>query len=171
MNLLSVTRSLSFVSLLAGSLALGACNNGAQRSLRPPRAGVQRDRANRAYFELRELSAVYCQQEGHDAARTEQGARDRLSLSAQEQGYSGVRDVACERGSADCATGYTCRGIAVRYVIQAADGTVPEVRRGPCDPVCEGTATCQDGQCVAQCPTPCPGGRVCVQDSTCVGFD
>lgn len=153
------------------AVVAGACAGSNQAQLRPPRQGAQRDAAGRAYFEFRELSASYCAQQGHDDQRTEQGARDRLASRAQEMGYSGVREVACSTGASECATGKTCRGILVRYVIARADGTTPEPVRGPCEPACEGTATCQDGQCVAQCNPPCGGGRVCVQDGTCVQVD
>jgi hypothetical protein len=154
----------------AVTIACG-CGLGGQAAVRPARPGPQRDAAGRVYFELREVSATFCGQEGYDAARTEQAARDRLSLRAQEMGYSGVRAVACVTGAAECATGRSCRGIGVRHPIARADGTTPEPSRGPCEPACEGTATCQDGQCVAQCEPPCGGGRVCVQDGTCVQAD
>jgi|LNFM01.2.fsa_nt_gb hypothetical protein len=152
-------------------LASGACSNPNQTALRPPRQGAQRDGAGRTYFEFREISASFCAQEGFDEARVERGARDRLTARAQEMGYSGVREVACTTGTPECATGKTCRGISLRYAIPRADGSTPDPQRGPCEPACEGTATCQDGQCVAQCSPPCSAGRVCVQDGTCVQID
>ncbi|MBL8678670.1 MAG: hypothetical protein JNK05_05870 [Myxococcales bacterium] len=160
-----------FAVISAAALIGAGCSNPNQTVLRAPRQGAQRDAAGRTYFEFREVSAHFCAQEGFDEARTERGARDRLTSRAQEMGYSGVREVACTTGAQDCATGKTCRGISVRYVIPRADGTTPEPQRGACEPACEGTATCQDGQCVAQCNPPCTGGRACVQDGTCVQID
>jgi hypothetical protein len=163
--------SIVAAKLLAAVTIVGAGAGANQTALRAPRQGAQRDAAGRAYFEFREVSATYCGQEGYDAARTEQAARERLSLRAQEMGYSGVREVSCVTGAAECATGKSCRGLGVRYPIPRASGQTPEPQRGPCEPACEGTATCQDGQCVAQCNPPCGGGRVCVQDGSCVQVD
>ena len=160
----------SIAQITALSVFALSCASG-QTAMRPLRAGAQRDAAGRTYFELRTIDASYCAQEGHDTARTQQGARDRLAATSQEQGYSGVREVRCEQGAPSCSTGFTCRGIAVRYVIARADGSYPAVVRGPCDPICEGTATCQDGQCTPTCTPACTGGRVCATDATCVQID
>jgi len=150
---------------------VGACAGSNQPTLRAARSGPQRDAAGRTYFEFREVSVSYCSQEGRNEQQTESGARDRLARRAQEMGYSGVREVACSTGAPECATGKTCRGIGVRYPIAREGNVYPEPVRGPCEPACEGTATCQDGQCVAQCDPPCGGGRVCMPDATCVQVD
>ncbi len=159
-----------FGPLAIAAVIVAACAGSNQPTLRAPRQGAQRDAAGRTYFEFREVSAAFCGQEGRNEQQTEAGARDRLARRAQEMGYSGVREVACSTGAPECATGKVCRGIGVRYPI-AREGTFPDPVRGPCEPACEGTATCQDGQCVAQCEPPCGGGRVCVQDGTCVQVD
>ena len=163
-------RSIVTPLAMAAVVALGACFGSNQPALRAARQGPQRDAAGRTYFEFREVSVAFCGQEGFNEQRTEQGGRERLARRAQEMGYSGVREVACTTGAQECATGKTCRAIGVRYPI-AREGTYPEPVRGPCEPACEGTATCQDGQCVAQCDPPCGGGRVCMPDATCVSVD
>jgi hypothetical protein len=168
----SITSMRAVVARLAiAASVVAACAGTNQPTLRAARGGPQRDTAGRTYFEFREVIVSYCAQEGRDEQQTESAARERLSLRAQEMGYSGVREVVCSTGAPECATGKTCRGIGIRYPIARAGNVYPAPVRGPCEPACEGTATCQDGQCIAQCNPPCGAGRVCMPDSTCVQVD
>jgi len=147
----------------SGWLALAACAPAVR--LRDARTGVQHDRAGRAYVEARRIEAFECNGPARGGA-AEAHVRARLSVSAQEQGYSGVVSVQCvHEAPSPCPGGATCTGIAVRYVDTTR--SAEPVRGGACDPPCDPSARCQDGLCVAVCEPPCSDARTCVAAGRC----
>lgn len=137
--------------------------------LRAPRVGAQRDPQGRVFYELRRVTAIGCHDPARGAATTEEMST-RLAGSAQAQGYSGVVDVQCAPMSLNgCARGVSCSALAVRYVVPDSSGAgARDPRVGvACSPPCEGSASCQEGQCVAACEPPCAGGEVCGPAGRC----
>jgi len=142
-------------------LAASACG-GPSLQIREVRTGVQHDSAGRSFVENRHMTATLCIEPGRPPV-SEHDVRARLAITAQEQGYSGVAGIACvNHAPAPCMSGFTCGGIAVRYLegSGASSGT-------SCDPPCEGTSRCEEGVCVPTCEPPCVASEVCVQGARC----
>lgn len=130
--------------------------------VREAHSGIQHDTAGHSYVESRRLTAMLCNEVGRPPA-LEADVRSRLTIAAQEQGYSGVAGVTCVNNvPSPCSGGFSCGGVAVRYL---------ERDRSPsgsaCDPPCAGTSRCEEGYCVPTCEPPCTGSNVCVQGAVC----
>jgi hypothetical protein len=141
-------------------LATTSCGPALQ--VREVRPGVQHDSAGRSFVESRRMTATICNEAGRPPV-AEPEVRSRLSISAQDQGYSGVAGVTCVNSAPPpCAGGITCGGVAVRFV----EGN-PSATGSSCDPPCAGTSRCEEGLCVPTCEPPCTGSNVCVQGGQC----